>query len=672
MDLHVSDHSSALQEPPDRLGDSPSAGETPPAPDAPRAAAPPKAETAAVRAKRRRRARGRRFDLPAWAVSFLVHVVILALLGAATFSREADAVLASINSALVPTKGESDELMIIDAPSSVAPRDQAVGDPNAPLGSGFGGEVGTGPPSATPRVGIASAIGEKTSLPSVQVVPQVSGLSDLPAAASIDLGQGGGIAGEVAYETSDVGVALDQLAREILRHLTQHKLTVVWLFDESGSMKDDQKAIRQKFDRVATELKAHTETGPARNKKSSDALNHAIVGFGKDLHYELEKPTFDIDEIGRAIDHLRIDDTGVENTMGAIQEVIGNYASLIRKDRRLLLVLVTDESGDDGGKVEEARQAAVSRGVPIYVIGRQSLFGYERAHLRYIDPVTKDEYWPTVRRGPETADIEMLQWDGLHVRWDEQPSGFAPYELARLVKDTGGIYFLLPSQENLRLRNKEKAYSIATLKEYLPNYESRVNYFEKRNLSEFRRTLYEIIVTTKSFPFRHHFPVDPDKMIPAANEAGTRATERLDVLLKIQKRLEQMQKLRDREPSKRWQAHYDVMLAQIVAYQVKAFEYRACLAEMVQKRPRPSKAPSPQLSVEWDLVHAKEPKAPEELTSKKYAEAARLLKRVIELHPKTPWADLAQDELNRGLSVRRGEWHRSPKYNERAKLVPKF
>ena len=161
-------------------------------------------------------------------------------------------------------------------------------------------------------------------------------------------------------------------------------------------------------------------------------------------------------------------------------------------------------------------------------------------------------------------------------------------------------------------------------------------------------------------------------MIPAANEAGAQATERLNVLLAIQKRLEQMQKLRDREPDKRWQAHYDLMLAQIVAYQVKAYEYRACLAEMVQTRPKPSKPPSPQLSIEWDLVHSPEPKAPKEQTAKKYAEAIRLLKRVIELHPKTPWADLAQDELDRGLSVRRGEWHHSPKYHERAKLVPKF
>ncbi len=125
-------------------------------------------------------------------------------------------------------------------------------------------------------------------------------------------------------------------------------------------------------------------------------------------------------------------------------------------------MLVTDESGDDGDYVEEAHQAVVSQRVPIYVIGRQSLFGYEPAHLQYVDPVTKDVYWPTIRRGPETADVELLQWDGLHDRWDEQPSGFAPYELARLAKDSGGIYFLLPSEENMRVRQREKAYSIRT------------------------------------------------------------------------------------------------------------------------------------------------------------------------------------------------------------------
>jgi hypothetical protein len=72
------------------------------------------------------------------------------------------------------------------------------------------------------------------------------------------------------------------------------------------------------------------------------------------------------------------------------------------------------------------------------------------------------------------------------------------------------------------------------------------------------------------------------------------------------------------------------------------------------------------------LDHARDPVAPKTQTEKKYAEATALLKQVIERHPKTPWADLAQDELNRGFSVRWGEWIRTARYEERAKLVPKY
>ena len=235
-------------------------------------------------------------------------------------------------------------------------------------------------------------------------------------------------------------------------------------------MQDDQKTILQKFDRVSTELKLNVEP----NKKTAGALNHAIVGFGQDMDYVLDKPRDDIDQIGRAIKHLKIDSTGTENTMQAIREVVEHYAYVAQKGgRRLLIVLVTDESGDDGTYVEEARQALKKYKVPLYVIGRQSLFGYPFAHHQYIDPVTKDVYHPLIRRGPETADLELYQWDGLYERWDEQPSGFAPYELARLTRDSGGIYFVLPSEEFMRVRQREQAYSITQLKEYLPEYDNR-------------------------------------------------------------------------------------------------------------------------------------------------------------------------------------------------------
>ena len=534
------------------------------------------------------------------------------------------------------------------------------------------GGVSSGRPSNTPRVrGIGKGrINEGSSLPGIKIDGLgASPLSLIPVAPAADLSGGGKIAGDPIFDVKEIGVALDQLAREILRHLKDHKLTVVWLFDESTSMQDDQRTILEKFDRVTSELKINVEP----SKKSAGALTHAIVGFGQGIDYVLEKPHDDIDRIGRAIKHLKIDQTGIENTMGAIRNVVEHYSSLIRKDdRRLLIVLVTDESGDDGADVEEARQALKKYKVPLFVIGRQSLFGYPYAHHRYIDPVTKDVYHPLIRRGPETADLELYQWDGLYDRWDEQPSGFAPYELARLTKDSGGIYFVLPSEEFMRMSQREKAYSITQLKEYLPEYDNRLTYLEKRNSSPLRQMVHAIVLEGTNFIYRRNFPIEPEDLVKAALEEGEKAGLKLNFLLDVQKRLEGLAKVRDRDPEKRWQAHYDLMLAQTVAFQVKAYEYRALMASIVKAPPAPKRQPGPDLMITWVVDHAKAPLAPPNATAKKYAEAERLLKQVIIRHPKTPWADLAQDAINRGLSVVLNEWHHNPKYYERAQFVPKY
>ena len=48
--------------------------------------------------------------------------------------------------------------------------------------------------------------------------------------------------------------AMDRLTQEILMMLEHGKVMVVWLFDQSESMKDDQKEIRDRFDKVYHEL----------------------------------------------------------------------------------------------------------------------------------------------------------------------------------------------------------------------------------------------------------------------------------------------------------------------------------------------------------------------------------------------------------------------------------
>jgi len=641
--------------------------------------------------KRRRRRVRLRYLIQAWTVSLVVHVVILSALAAATFtSPDAIKKILNFDSALASYRnGELESLPIYADPDNI-PRDRAIGDEHASTpgeptvvmvndregdqdGGGVivAGGVGTGRPSNTPKVrGVGKGrINEGSSLPGVKVDGLGgSPLTLLPVAPAADLSGGGKIAGDPIFDVKEIGVALDQLAREILRHLKDHKLTVVWLFDESVSMQDDQQIIRQKFDRVSSELKINVEPG----KKSAGALNHAIVGFGQGIDYVLEKPRDDIDQIGRAIKNLKIDVTGIENTMHAIREVVEHYANVIRNDRRLLIVLVTDESGDDGADIEEARQVLTKYHVPLYVIGRQSMFGYPFAHHRYIDPVTKDEYHPLIRRGPETADLELYQWDGLYDRWDEQPSGFAPYELARLTKDSGGIYFVLPSEEFMRVRQREQAYSISQLKEYLPEYDNRLTYLEKRNSSSMRQQIHLIVMEGKNFIYRRDFPIETPQLVVAALEEAPKASFKLNALLDIQKRLEELGKVREREPEKRWQAHYDLMLAQTVAFQVKAYEYRALMASIVKAPPQPKRQPAADSMITWVVNHSKKPLAPVNETAKKYADATRLLKGVIARHPKTPWADLAQDAIDRGFSVQLDEWHHNPNYYNRSQFVPKY
>lgn len=96
------------------------------------------------------------------------------------------------------------------------------------------------------------------------------------------------------------------------------------------------------------------------------------------------------------------------------------------------------------------------------------------------------------------------------------------------------------------------------------------------------------------------------------------------------------------------------------------------MASIAQRQPRSKHQATPDNLVMWVVNHSSERLAPHSETAKKYAEAERLLKEVVVRHSKTPWADLAKDILDRGLSVRFDEEVHNAKYYERAQFVPKY
>ena len=99
-------------------------------------------------------------------------------------------------------------------------------------------------------------------------------------------------------------------------------------------------------------------------------------------------------------------------------------------------------------------------------------------------------------------------------------------------------------------------------------------------------------------------------------------------------------KLRDRETSRRWQAHFDLVRGRLLAMKVRCYEYNWACARLKKD---PPKFKNPKANA-WRLV----PDTAIQYSEKAVAaarDADRLLHRVIEEHPDTPWALLAQREL---------------------------
>lgn len=503
-----------------------------------------------------------------------------------------------------------------------------------------------------------------------------------------DLGQAE-VTGEVGAVVEGYGPALDRLTQELIRLLRQHELLVVWLFDESNSMKDDQQEIKQRIHRVYEELKLiekqPTVVGGSTRKemKLQDVLLSAITSFGEAVHVHTPKPTGDVRDILPAIDRVPIDTSGTENMCQALAFAIEKYRAMARA-RKLVLIVVSDESGDDGEHVEEVLHQAKALKAPIYILGREAVFGSLYAHVRWIQPYTGHLHYLPIRRGPETPFAEQLQYDGFRRRRDSHMSGFGPYEQVRLAKETGGIFFQLPYEEEDLNDFEDQQFEMLALREYLPDLGSRRDYVHERDSSDFRRAVWDVIVLLNPYNPKNDGLELPDPEVTrewfSTNLAdyGPKVRDRLQQIVKIlsamasaQKHLEKVRPLREKEASVRWRANYDLIVAQLFWYRVRLFEYAIGLDQFA-KRGLPQALKEHPMHNRWSIVE--DPSdfvvpdegqqkllgvTPDELIAAR-EEGMQRLKKVRELHPGTPWARRAEWELNRKFGVRFKTYYQPP------------
>ncbi|MFO0809274.1 MAG: caspase family protein [Gemmataceae bacterium] len=107
------------------------------------------------------------------------------------------------------------------------------------------------------------------------------------------------------------------------------------------------------------------------------------------------------------------------------------------------------------------------------------------------------------------------------------------------------------------------------------------------------------------------------------------------------------EKERDKEPSKRWQAHLDYVLAQLEARMVYVHEYNTVIAK-VKKDELP--ALDPKLHKGWRLAASERIQSPKDVKDLASDSKKRLAKLVKE-YPGTPWEVLAKRERSTTLGL---------------------
>jgi hypothetical protein len=227
-----------------------------------------------------------------------------------------------------------------------------------------------------------------------------------------------------------------------------------------------------------------------------------------------------------------------------------------------------------------------------------------------------------------------------------------------MARETNGIFFMLPSVETNLVRGDKRRYELEAMRAYRPDLRARIEVLADRDRYPLRTLLWKVISdlnpynpnSARVIEMRVHFSLDPQQFVRQVRQEQQKAVVYLQYLAEAEKALAEGAELRRQEADPRWQANYDLIYAQLVAYQARIYEYGASLEAFIQnpKIVPPTKAPNLKL-VHWDITTRKKVLTEE---AQPYIDRSTVMfQECISNHPGTPWAARAQWELDRGFGV---------------------
>ena len=460
--------------------------------------------------------------------------------------------------------------------------------------------------------------------------------------------EGGGYAGPDRSEVR-AGLAMDKIAGMIgtvLKYSVEYGPTLaVWFIDESQSARSLVMDVASYIQQPNTQLVPDGE--------SQDQLLTAVVTFGQAVHFAVDPPTADSSALGEAMNAAPTDDSGQEMLFTALGEALQKYQPFRTTEKReVLFFVVTDEAGDDQASAEEVIETLRKSSIPVYTIGVPAPFGRVAA----IDsPVEGSGDASAMHQGPETRYPEHIQmgfWGGSNdLRL--MASGFGPFALERLCRASNGRYLAVRPATGgyafIGMQNTEWPNAgawqpdPAVMRKYTPQYLSEGEYRAQLQNNAACQALHEAAklpeLTFNQLPQLSFVKASEAEMVNILTTAQQVAAKMEPGVNRLFETLEKGEAARDKLTDLRWQAAFDCAMGRATAAKCRVEGYNEMLAEL--KRGKSFMNAS---STTWDLVPAETTDTTSKL-KKQCEKATEYLKRVVEQHPGTPWAKLAEYEL---------------------------
>jgi hypothetical protein len=589
-------------------------------------------------------------ETPAWLVSMLVHVAVLMLLA-----------------------------MVVVPPAQRPPAAIAIEQPVVEELELFEPEAIAVEVEASDQVGANSNGGEAVAeslAPVIADVPLVAvdtpEIVDsdvhielmeeiMPVALALDTSLK--IRGDSAVGTDGASGAVDRLTLEIAASLDKKDTMVFWVFDQSVSLAGQRRDIASRLTRVLEELDA---SGSRRRSE----LFHLIYAYGDRVNPVIDRPTRDGQAVVDAIESIPIDDSGVELTFTAVRTA-ARKAQEVRAGRNAMVVVFTDEVGNDEQLADETAEYCRRMGIRVYVVGVPAPFGRRQVEIKFVEFDQKyadgEVRWPVVDQGPETLYPELIKVASKSAADEPIDSGFGPFSLSKLCASTGGIYFTVHGSRGSkgRVKDAETApmasrlrhfFDSDAMRQYRPDYLSKANLDKELAANKAKKALVEAAGKSELQPVsavQTEFPKRDDAQLSASFSEAQKEVARLQPAIDaIHRSLAAGAGDREKIREKRWQAGFDLAMGRVLAAKVRADAYNEVLGQaksgLVFKHPD---------SDTWELAPSDELGAISSRMEKLAGEARAHLERVVADHPGTPWAYIASEELKVPLGYAWREKH---------------